>query len=62
MLGCGYRSPDEEQLVSLRAACPRARWHVVGDASSPGLIRRAVTGGSRLAHDILRGLASASMR
>lgn len=62
VLGCGYRSPDEEQFVSLRAACPHARWHVVGDASSPGLIRHAVTGGSRFAHDILRGLASASMR
>ncbi|WP_262702475.1 MULTISPECIES: FAD-dependent oxidoreductase [Streptomyces] len=51
---CGYRAPDDGQLPAWRAACPDARWHVVGDASSPGLIRHAITAGARLAHEILR--------
>jgi dimethylglycine catabolism A len=59
---CGYRSPDEEQLASLRAACPDAAWHVVGDARSPGLIRHAITAGSRIAHNVVNRLSPALAR
>jgi 2,4-dienoyl-CoA reductase-like NADH-dependent reductase (Old Yellow Enzyme family) len=62
VLGCGYRVPAGEQLDVLRAACPHAEWHVIGDASAPGLIRHAIAGGSRVAHGILRASAALMAR
>lgn len=50
---CGYRTPNMP-AAELRSDCLGAHWHVVGDASSPGLIRHAITEGSSLANALLQ--------